>query len=72
MKMSQEEKLKRSYIVVRCPSEECEAETIVFAHAKNTVVCKECGEVIAKPLGGKADIIGEVLRFAGQPVETEE
>jgi len=71
MKMSQEEKLMRSYLVVKCPSEECEATTIVFTHAKNIVVCKECGETLATPLGGKAEILGEILSYAGQTDDSE-
>lgn len=49
------------FLRVKC--NECETETIVFNHAKTVVKCsnEDCGHVLATPLGGKAEIDGEIV-----------
>ena len=68
MKLSPEQKAKRSYIVVLCPAEDCKETTIVFRHAKNEVFCKECNELLASPMGGKAEFHGKILGLAGEEI----
>jgi small subunit ribosomal protein S27e len=51
------------FLRVKCLS--CESEQIVFSNASHTVKCRTCGEVIAKPTGGKAEIHGSVMAVLG-------
>jgi len=46
------------FLKVNC--KECEEENIVYSHASMPVTCKSCGNVIAKPTGSKAQIIGKI------------
>ncbi len=46
---------------VKCPS--CNNEQIIFDSAKIEVRCNVCDEVLAKPKGGKAKILGEVIEI---------
>jgi len=39
---------------------ECDTENVVFSHASTPITCKSCGNVIVKPAGSKAKIIGKV------------
>jgi ribosomal protein S27E len=66
--MNQEEKLRRSFKRVNCTKEDCNEQTIVFSHAKNEVFCQKegCNELIAKPMGGKAEILGEFAGFISE------
>jgi small subunit ribosomal protein S27e len=47
------------FLLVSC--DECNNKQIVFEHAKTVVRCKVCNSILAKPRGGKAQIIGKVL-----------
>lgn len=47
------------FVKVRCP--DCGNEQVLFSHSTLEVKCKSCGRVLAKPTGGKAEILGEVL-----------
>lgn len=47
------------FIKVRCP--DCGNEQIVFSHSTLEVKCSSCGRVLAKPTGGKAEILGEII-----------
>ena len=46
------------FLKVNC--KECEEENIVYSHASTSVMCKSCGNIIAKPTGSKAQIIGKI------------
>jgi len=52
-------KLRSKFIRVKC--RKCGNEQIIFSHASRDVYCLVCGELLAKPTGGKAEILGEVL-----------
>ena len=47
------------FLKVKCTS--CNNEQIVFDSSKIVVKCNVCGEDLAKPRGGKAKILGEIL-----------
>lgn len=46
------------FLKVSC--KECEEENIVYSHASTLIMCKSCGNIIAKPTGSKAQIIGKI------------
>ena len=60
--------MKRGRILIPEPSskflkvscKECEEENIVYSHASTPVMCKSCGNIIVKPTGSKAQIIGKI------------
>ena len=60
--------MKKEHILIPEPSskflkvncKECEKENIVYSHASTPVMCKSCGNIIAKPTGSKAQIIGKI------------
>ena len=47
------------FLRVKCP--DCENEQIVFEKASTTVNCMVCGQVLAEPCGGSAEIRAEIL-----------
>lgn len=47
------------FIKVMC--QKCKNEQIIFGKASGAVKCLVCGEVLATPTGGKADIKAKVL-----------
>ncbi|MBT3416961.1 30S ribosomal protein S27e [Candidatus Woesearchaeota archaeon] len=49
---------KSKFIKVRC---KCKNEQIIFEKASSEVKCLVCGEILAKPTGGKAKITTSVL-----------
>jgi len=46
-----------TFIGVRCPR--CGNEQLLYSHAVNVVKCNVCGEILAKPTGGKVKVKGE-------------
>jgi len=56
-------KPRSSFILVQC--NECGHRQIVFNHAKVVVNCQVCGAVLARPRGGKAEILGKILERYG-------
>jgi small subunit ribosomal protein S27e len=52
---------KSKFIRVRC--KKCKNEQIIFQEASTQVKCLVCGEVIAIPKGGKAEINATVLEI---------
>ena len=48
---------KSKFIKVRC---KCKNEQIIFEKASSEVKCLVCGEILAKPTGGKAKIRSRV------------
>lgn len=54
---------KSKFLRVRCLS--CGNEQVVFDHATFPARCLVCGTVLVVPTGGKAKILGEVVRILG-------
>jgi small subunit ribosomal protein S27e len=52
--------MARNFVRVKCS--ECGNEQTTFSRASTEVECLVCGEVLAKPTGGKAEFPGEVVR----------
>ena len=52
-----------NFYKVRCLT--CENEQIIFSHASSEVLCQACEEVLAKPTGGKAKILGSIIDELG-------
>ncbi|AKH97301.1 30S ribosomal protein S27e [Halanaeroarchaeum sulfurireducens] len=46
------------FITVQCP--DCENEQTLFEKASTTVACAVCGNTLARPTGGLADIDADV------------
>ncbi|MEM0215879.1 MAG: 30S ribosomal protein S27e [Archaeoglobaceae archaeon] len=51
---------RSKFIRVKCP--DCEHEQIIFDHPSTLVKCLICGRTIAKPSGGKGEILAEVVK----------
>lgn len=51
---------KSKFVRVRCP--DCEHEQIIFDHPSTLVKCIVCGRTIAKPTGGKGEILAEIVK----------
>ena len=43
---------------VRC---KCKNEQVIFSKPSTEVRCLVCGEVLARPTGGKAEILAEII-----------
>jgi len=54
---------KSKFVKVRCPS--CGHEQVIFDHASFPVRCLACGTVLVQPTGGKAKILGEIVKIFG-------
>ncbi|MBM1154671.1 30S ribosomal protein S27e [archaeon] len=48
------------YVRVRCLK--CGGEQYVYIFAATRVPCHVCGETLAEPTGGKAKILGEIVK----------
>ena len=44
------------FLKVSC--KDCGNETIIFSRASSEISCSVCGSTLAKPKGGKADLVG--------------
>jgi small subunit ribosomal protein S27e len=51
---------KSKFLEVEC--KKCKEKTIVFSKSSTQINCDNCGEEIALPTGGKAYIVGKVLK----------
>jgi small subunit ribosomal protein S27e len=51
---------KSKFVRVKCPN--CGNEQVIFSHATFPVRCLSCGTQITYPTGGKAKIVGEIIR----------
>lgn len=51
--------MARNFYRVECT--ECGNEQKVFSHASTTVDCLVCGEPVAEPRGGEAEIHAEIV-----------
>lgn len=47
--------MARNFLKVQCKS--CNNEQNIFSYAKTEVKCTVCGAVLAKPTGGKAQLV---------------
>ena len=47
---------KSSFLKVSC--KDCGNETIIFSRASSEISCSVCGSTLARPKGGKADLVG--------------
>jgi len=54
---------KSRFVRVRCP--DCGNEQVVFDRATFPARCLVCGRQLVEPTGGKAKILGEVIRILG-------
>jgi small subunit ribosomal protein S27e len=52
---------KSKFIKIRC--NKCKNEQIIFEKASTQVKCLVCGEILATPKGGKAEIKTTVLEI---------
>ena len=50
---------KSRFVKVTC--EKCKNEQIIFGKTVTTIKCLVCGEVLAEPTGGKANIKARVV-----------
>ena len=51
------------FMKVECPG--CGNRQIIFSKPSMIVTCQACNETLAKPTGGKAEVIGKVLQILG-------
>ncbi len=47
------------FLKLRC--NKCKNEQITFGKVANEIKCLVCGEVLAKPTGGKTEVLARVL-----------
>jgi len=57
--MSQVKNITSKFVKVRCAK--CENEQVLFGKSSTPVTCLVCGEQLAKPTGGKAEVTAQVL-----------
>lgn len=50
---------KSFFVKVRC--NKCKNEQIIFSHPSTEVKCLVCGEILALPTGGRANINAQLL-----------
>ena len=53
------------FLKVSC--KDCGNETIIFSRASSEISCSVCGSTLAKPKGGKADLVGLSLIHISEP-----
>lgn len=53
--------MKSKFVKVRC--KKCKNEQVIFQKASSIVKCLVCGETLAVPKGGKAEIKSTVLEI---------
>ncbi|RLG87608.1 MAG: 30S ribosomal protein S27e [Thermoprotei archaeon] len=54
---------KSRFIRVKCPN--CGNEQVVFDHATFPARCLVCGTQLVQSTGGKAKILGEIIKILG-------
>ncbi|MER3602238.1 MAG: 30S ribosomal protein S27e [Nitrososphaerota archaeon] len=47
------------FLLVKCSN--CGLEMVSFSHAAGEVRCRACGELLLRPTGGKARLVGGVV-----------
>jgi small subunit ribosomal protein S27e len=62
MKRSREPipKVRSSFLLVKCP--DCGDERTIFSSTTKDVGCRKCGRKLAESKGGRAVILGQVLK----------
>jgi len=53
-------KSRSSFVLVKCP--DCNEERVVFSNATKDVGCRGCGRTLAESRGGKAVVLGTVVK----------
>ncbi|HXW36696.1 MAG TPA: 30S ribosomal protein S27e [Nitrososphaerales archaeon] len=53
-------KSRSSFMLVKCP--DCSEERIVFSCATKDVGCRGCGRTLAESRGGRAIMLGQVVK----------
>jgi len=53
-------KPRSSFLLIRCP--DCKEERVVFSSSTKEVGCRGCGRKLSENLGGKARILGDVVK----------
>jgi small subunit ribosomal protein S27e len=48
-------------VFLRVKCQKCGNEQLIFSNAVNKITCNVCGETLASPTGGRAEINGEVI-----------
>jgi small subunit ribosomal protein S27e len=56
-------KPKSKFIEVVCPK--CKNEQIIFNKAATKVFCVVCGNLLAEPTGGMADVKSKIIKIHG-------
>ncbi len=51
---------KSKFIRVKCP--DCEHEQVIFDHPSTVVKCQICGRTIAKPTGGRGEVLATLVK----------
>ncbi len=51
---------RTKFVEVECPK--CGNKQVVFSNAATLVKCHNCGETLVVPTGGKAKILGKIIR----------
>lgn len=51
---------KSKFLRVAC--KKCGNEQVIFNKASSVVKCLKCSEVLARPTGGEAEIVGKILK----------
>ncbi len=51
---------KSKFVEVECPK--CGNKQVVFSNSATVVKCSNCGETLVIPTGGKAKILGKVVK----------
>lgn len=52
--------IKSRFVTVKCAK--CKNEQIIFTNPSTKVKCLVCGAILAKPKGGKANIVAKIIK----------
>lgn len=50
--------MSKNFLRIECS--ECGNEQVIFSHASRKVECLVCGEEVARPRGGSAEIVADL------------
>jgi len=53
-------KPRSSFLMVKCP--DCGEERLVFSNSTKEVGCRGCGRKLVESLGGKARLLGTIVK----------
>ena len=57
----QQQLAKPRFVEVECP--DCKTRIVTYIYASTEVKCPKCGRVLVKPTGGKARILGKIVKW---------